>query len=499
MRLSRLWPALMLIGVLFVPRVVNNDAWFLLSDGRYLEQYGFPFTEPFSMHEGLSFVMQQWLFALGLWKLYSVFGVTGLYAFSYVACALLILAFYALLMTVSGKQRLVSAVLAALAGLIVANISCQRPQMVSTLLLLSEVLVLEGFGRREKRWPVFVLLPLLSVLLVNLHAAMWPMAVVLLLPYLASTLVFRRFSQLAASYGSPVSFSLRQLLALLLLVLLAGFLNPYGTGAMTYSLQSYGNQDIQECVNEMAPLAIRGMAFSFLLPLFFVLTFVYARCRLPLPLLFLAAGTGFMALLSVRSALLAVFFTLLPLACLGGKLPLERLCAQLVRLSAREKRELLAIGLGLLAFIGWQAVPRLTTSYVISPYLEEACDVLAQQVPPGTPVYADYQTGTYAEFRGFRPYIDARAEVFTKRLDHEKDYLHEYRQMFVGLLEYREFLARYDFPYLIVEESEPLYHHLPYEKDYELLYDSKRDSHRVSPLRGREKDIGIRLYRRIAP
>jgi hypothetical protein len=498
MRVSRLWLAFIFLGVLFVPRIVNNDAWFLLSDGRYLVQYGFPHTEPFSMHEGLSFVMQQWLFSLGLWKLYTFFGIAGLYAFSYVSCALLVAVFFLLARVVSGGRELVPAVLAGAAGILIAEVSCQRPQMVSTLLLLLEVLALEYFGRREKRLPVFFLLPVLSVLIVNLHAALWPMALVVLLPYLAAALVSRRLPSVSRRFAPELLFSLRELLGLFFLVLAAGLLNPYGTDAMLYSLRSYGDEDIQGIINEMAPLAIRGMHYSFLLPVYFALTALYARCRLRLSLVLLAAGTALMSLLSVRSVLLAVFFVLLPLAGLSGRIPGARLYERLRASTRRERRELFAIGILLLAFVFYSILPRLRTSYVISPYLAEAVDIMARQAPAGTPVYADFNDGPYVEFRGFRPYLDARAEVYTKRLNHRKNYFHEYRQVQSGLLSAQEFLARYDFPWLIVNEAEPLYHQLPYVRDYELVYDSKRDSILVSPLSGEEKDLGIRLYRRRA-
>ena len=46
------------ILLLFTTRF-NNDGWFLLNSGRYVENYGIPHTEPFTIHEGFHFVMQQ--------------------------------------------------------------------------------------------------------------------------------------------------------------------------------------------------------------------------------------------------------------------------------------------------------------------------------------------------------------------------------------------------------------------------------------------------------
>ena len=40
---------------------LNNDLWFLLASGKYVLERGIPHIEPLTLHEGLSFVVQQWL------------------------------------------------------------------------------------------------------------------------------------------------------------------------------------------------------------------------------------------------------------------------------------------------------------------------------------------------------------------------------------------------------------------------------------------------------
>ena len=68
------------VGLLFIGTAINNDAWFLLNCGRYVESYGIPHIEPFTLHEGWHYVMQQWLIAIGLGNIYSAVGTAGLIA-----------------------------------------------------------------------------------------------------------------------------------------------------------------------------------------------------------------------------------------------------------------------------------------------------------------------------------------------------------------------------------------------------------------------------------
>ena len=86
----------MFLGVIFVGNSINNDVWFLLNSGRYVETYGIPHVEPFTVHENLHFVMQQWLFALMLWKIYAAWGLSGLIVFQWAAGAVLLYVFFKL-------------------------------------------------------------------------------------------------------------------------------------------------------------------------------------------------------------------------------------------------------------------------------------------------------------------------------------------------------------------------------------------------------------------
>ena len=59
-----LWLLFILVPVsfsFFVAKFADNDFWFLINTGRYILNHGFPVIEPFTIHQGLSFVVQQWL------------------------------------------------------------------------------------------------------------------------------------------------------------------------------------------------------------------------------------------------------------------------------------------------------------------------------------------------------------------------------------------------------------------------------------------------------
>lgn len=295
----------MFLGVIFVGNSINNDVWFLLNSGRYVETYGIPHVEPFTVHENLHFVMQQWMFALMLWKIYAAWGLSGLIVFQWAAGAVLLYVFFRLNYLVSNGNFDLAAIMTSLIGVFFCGgFVCQRPWVASHLIFMLEIFFLEYYSHKQSRW-LLALFPLLSVLLINLHAAMWPMLFVFLLPYLAEMVIGGRIGFLGKC---TVAWTWRKIILLAALMLAAAFINPYGIEAMTYTYYSYGIAEINRYIGEMDVLSIR---FWLGLPIFsmFAVTAVYSRNKVPLHYILLTAGTGLMSLLAIRS-----FFCI---CCLG--------------------------------------------------------------------------------------------------------------------------------------------------------------------------------------
>ena len=180
------------ILLLFTARF-DNDGWFLLNSGRYVENYGIPHTEPFTIHEGFHFVMQQWLFALGLWKIYEIGQMQGMLFFNWIMGGLLISGYYRLLQLSDDNDITISRLLTIPAAFLLSFYICQRPQIASGLIFLIELYTLEYAGKKAKPPKyVYALFFVLSLLLINVHAAMWPMMSVFILPYVVESLLKNR-------------------------------------------------------------------------------------------------------------------------------------------------------------------------------------------------------------------------------------------------------------------------------------------------------------------
>ena len=113
--------------------------------------------------------------------------------------------------------------------------------------------------------------------------------------------------------------------------------------------------------------------------------------------------------------------------------------------------------------------------------LEKGIDAIynTYNVTDSTTIYTNYDNGSYAEYRGLKPYIDTRAEVFLKKNNHKEDIMKEYYLVYNGYISYDEFVNKYKFDYMIIMENERIYDKALKDKNYRLIYHSKKYKYSV--------------------
>ena len=552
---SLVYAFLMLFVVVIFTNRFDNDGWFLLNSGRYVEQFGIPHVEPFTIHQNFHFVMHQWLFDLGLWKLYNLGGLKAMIAYNWIISAVFLFLYSRLIKLkvgqISGAVRLFLLLWLLLMSM---GYLFQRPQTMSGLIFLLEIYLLEKSSKRD-RMPRF-LLPvffLLSALLSNLHGAMWPMFTVFLLPYACEALAgpklpFARWE---------LTWKPKDFLLLLVAVVAGGFCNPYGTEAMTYAFHSYGYHEINQLVSEMHPLCLDfGTPFMVMIfTLLFICTVCYARHSLPLRQQLLALGTGFMALQANRSSLLFLLAGLFPLAEILANHKFRKTAGSAYVWSRARRMVALMVlaaiagavalfqqtkipdGRGalffgsfiLLALMALWSLWRLWKTHnqeetlkenirmffalvvmmLMIPFsvawfqppredviLSKSVEVIKQDAG-SNPIclWIGYNDGDYAEFKGIPCYMDARTEVFKPKLNHQKDVMEEYCSLLWGKLDYRDFVTRYPFTHFLTTDLDPLYVNLKNDPRFELLWDSEEDQEVQEKATEVEKKKRVRIYK----
>ena len=495
------------------------DANFIMNIGRHILQHGIPHVDPFTIHDGIQLVAQQWLSGVIFFEVHELFGVAGLKLADFICAAVLIILHWRLCLSVSGN-KFVALGLSFVVGLVTATSIVPRPQIFSTSILLAEIFLLEKFTRSHDA--KFLLpLPLMSALLVNLHAAVWLMLFVVATPF---------FFVKDARHA-------KLLLATLAASFLCGFVNPYGLDAMTYVLRSYGIDIINGHVSEMFAPSAQTFSGKIFYAAEAVTIFTFARVKLPWRYVFLSGGLTCLALLHERNELLFYFVGTFPLACAWqsfnveifsstnetpNRAPLTILFLLLtavntiaITLTLQDGLDELNLPLKILFFVTAAVVlynllifrregsllhptilPRKNFSLLVTALI--ACSIFAvtladkkddtdkiltpaiefilqSERPENVSLWIGQGGGGLAGTFGVKYYIDARSEVFLpSNSGLSKNILAEYLDLLGGKIYYADFFSRYDFTHIVVTDETPLvFNALSRDENFTVVYKRK--------------------------
>jgi len=228
--------AVLAIGVfiLSLSPISDGDIYWHLAAGRHIvQQRSLPYVDPFTVSAaGRPWTDVHWLFQLGAFALYSVFGFVGLaVAKSFLLAGGALLLVWTAERSGGAAVRLPTAA-AVLGGLILdRHLVPLRPGLLTMLFLAVFLLALEEVRRvpGRARWPV-MLLPLVQIAWCNCQG-LAPMGPILVAIYLGSVwLSSRGFRRWPWSPEEPAA--VRPLAVLLAACLLASMATPYGGQAL---------------------------------------------------------------------------------------------------------------------------------------------------------------------------------------------------------------------------------------------------------------------------
>lgn len=474
----------LLIALMFLPCLVvnlqlDNDIWFLLTSGRYVLQNGIPTIEPFTLHQGFNFLMQQWLSASIFWSIYSKLGAAGVLALLFLVYVAIVFVVFQLTKLISDNNIAAMFFATLLTAAALKPLMFTRPMIFTMLILLCELYAVERFIRSGKAaW--LIPLPILSILQINLHAAMWPMQFIILLPYMIDSFRFKLL------FLEGQGFAKRYFFPAIGLMFAAGFLNPYGWSAMTYVFRSYGFAEIN-MVMEMQAADINNGSGMFIFGVFFLLLAIYMlkkerKTRLRYALLPL--GTAVLALSSARSFALFAACGIFPLAYFLKDVTIPEGKIKSQQNVLRLRMVLLAL---VVLVVGGLTLQRVVKAVQAgdAPAVSQAMNYLIEhEEKDGMVLYTGYNDGGYAEYMGYKPYIDPRAEVFVMKNNKKADVMKEYHDLQYGELYYKDVLDRYAFTHLLISEGDILITYLPHDKDYEKIYED--DNYQIYRLKSLE-------------
>ena len=462
--------AIILIAIFCVamtPVTLQNDTFYTIKIGEQITKTGIDMQDHFSWHEDLAYTYPHWLYDLITYYIYTAFGMTGIYVTTCILSALLGISLY-IVNTKIAKNQLVSFILTTVVIYILRGYIAARAQLVTFILFVWIIYFIEMFLKNKKiRYAVGLVL--ISTLIANLHAAVWPFIFVLFLPYigeyviaaLADTVIYRKIYikildiainiftksekyvdkkqkleekrqniidknerikiKREEDLKNPYKIKLTKnpnvkwLIVVMIICAFTGLLTPLGDTPYTYLYKTMQGNTTQN-INEHLPMTIvdETEALTAIVLILAILTFT--KTKIKLSDLFMIGGLCYLMLASRRQV---------TMFCIIGVLVVNKMICGLMELYTKNGLEkafkivttkvgyvLMICIMLLLSYHFYE--PKIDDDYIDkSAYPVQACDYILENIDLETArFYNEYNYGSYMIYRGIPVFIDSRADLY---------------------------------------------------------------------------------------
>ena len=469
---------LIVIILMTVTKEMQNDTFFTIATGEHILQEGYDNVDHLTWHEDLGFYKLRWAFDVAIAFIYNTFGFAGIYAFVVIIASLTVLSLFNILL--KQKNNIVLSFIATVISMLLMTSNWSftaRGQIISYLLLLLEIYFIEKMiSTKQKRY--YIIFLVISALIVNFHASVWYMTIILVLPYLAEAIMHKimKNKNLEKSKIILEPISIKMLIIAILCLVLGSFISPIGTYTYTYMFKVIGGIS-STFISELQQTDIISSIGMILGLIVIDILMLATKSKMKLSDILLFFGLYFMAILARRNQ---AFLYLI------GTIPVVRLITNffetydteniLEKLNNFFSKNWVLGCTTIVIVIGLSSnmVTRIREKYVNErKYPVEAVNFIKENLDyKNLKIYNSFNYGSYLELSGIPAFVGSRSEIFTEEFNNVtilKDWLETSR----GNVNYNDTFAKYEIDYAIVEDKEIINTYISADENYEKVFDDE--------------------------
>ena len=464
-----------------VQKTFQNDTFYTIKIGELILNNGIDMLDHFSIHAGLFYTYPHWLYDVFIYLVYDFFGYAGIYISSIILFWILL----GLVFKINKKltdSYFVASFATVVCALAVSGFVTARAQLVSFLVFSLEIYFIEMFLKNGKKKYLWGLL-LLSLILCNIHVAVWPFYFILYLPYLAEYVVSFICSKIKIKNENKfVSFikkkfvvennkNIKFIFIIMLASLLTGFITPIGDTPFTYLIKTMmGNS--QKYIQEHQMISWINSPFTIIIAIETLFLSLFSKVKLRD--FFMICGLVLMSIVSTRH---------LSLLALVGTVCFARLFSMFLNSSGfnidsrfinlfNKKKVLIPCFLGVIIVSGLMLNFHLKKEFINSKlypveavkYIKENIDINEMRL------FNEYNFGSYLILNDIPVFIDSRADLYTKQFSgFEYDIFDDFTYI---VNNYQEKFEFYDITHVLVYKNKTsFYNLLRNDNNYKILYE----------------------------
>ena len=509
------------------PITLQNDTFYTIKIGEHILNNGINMEQdPFSMHE-IPYTYPHWLYDVGIYLIYSVGGMAGIYISTVILACILGITVYITNKEIT-KNELVSFILTLGVMYVLTGFIAARAQLVTFILFALSIYFIEKFLETKKKryWVALIIIP---IIIANVHLAVWPFYFIIFMPYIAEYLIYliadlHLFYKIQTKYYNikmkkmqekqkseekikqvqekidilnkkfeenlkkqerrrqePYKIKMEKrdntkwLIVIMLICVLTGLLTPLGDTPYTYLVKTMQGNTTKS-INEHLPMVIIQSEPTIAILIIVVGILMLTDTKIRLKDFFMLGGLIILTLMSRRQ---------LSMLTLIGVYSINRLICDLFNKYDPEgtKKFMMKITSGFGAVITILLVilmgvveykPKAGNSYINeASYPVQAVEWLKENINTSEMrLYNEYNYGSYILFQDVKVFIDSRADLYTPEFngDSEKDVFSDAVQVASISRYYEDVFDKYEITHLLIPNNTKMNMFISRDENYKELY-----------------------------
>ena len=444
----------------------QNDTFYSIKIGESITKYGVDMIDHFSFIANLSYTYPHWLFDLIIYGIYNLFGNFGIYIFVLLLYFLLLYLMY----YISSKytnNKYISFLMTFVVGLTLRDFIAARAQL-STYILLLIVLYFINKLRESENKKYLIGLFITSLLVANMHLAIWPFIFVLFLPYLVSDLIYLISNKLHYDFNKHFLLTIEKSKLKITSMGIAscfvtGFMTPNFLVPFTYLIKTQKGISLKN-ISEHLPITINDNAIVFSLVFIVIVLLMSHNTKKNLSDFFLLAGLFLMGFLARRNYALLVILGIIPISRIMGGFKFKYL-------EPVFKNAIFCSAFMLIVLVAFVMTFKNRTTYSFideSYYPKGACDYILENVDlDKARIFNEYNYGSYIMLRGIPVFVDSRADLYLEEFN--KD-IHIFEDFIHIDDNYYSVFEAYDITHVLLSRGHKVNKYLENDSRFKVIY-----------------------------
>lgn len=447
-----------LMNLKYVKGLQAIDLFYLIPQGKYILNNGIYHMDPFSIHNGLHVVVQNYMSSCLFYLIFKIFSWNGFVIYTIICNTLICYLIYKICLLISSNNKSLSIIIMVINDILLYYFLVPRPQLLSYINLLLVIYLLELYvHKNNKKYLYFI--PLISILQINMHASLWIMIFLFMLPYIVEG-IFKKYN-------------IKPILFIFLISLVCGLINPYGLENITFIFGSFHNKYMTSLIPELYKTGFNtlwGTIFLIILIINSLIYIIFVNKKVKIRYLFLYLGTMILGLSSLKGFSNYLLCSIFPFAYYfrNKKFNIDySIISKLCNIFIVVLIIISSLLIVLKRNVVQEYVAGNSYSFLLKHYDKD--DIR---------LYSIMVDGGYGMFLGVKSYLDCRAEYFIKYNNKKYDILKEYFLLQHSKININEFLDKYKFTHLLLNSGDIMFK-LSEIDGYKLIYIDKEYEYKL--------------------